>query len=428
VSPARQDLDREFAEETNRLIAERLPLLTLAFALVFGAAWIFEHRVHPNREVAYLVCYIGELATLGGAALLARQARWRSYSQTIAVAATIVLSAWIGLYHVHVGGEGEVLALALAYLVTGAMVLLPWTWEAQLLVAVSAVVIDATATALGVRSTTTLPINLLGLAAVCALSVAGSAFLSRHRRTQLSQAAELRAANAALAEANQSKNQFLASVSHELRTPLNIIVGYTDLLLEGHFGALPAEATDVLDRVARNGRSLVYLISDLLDFSRMEAGRLLVRLAPVELAPVFAEMVHFVESRIGSSPGVHFSMTHPGSLRVIADRERLEQILVNLLSNAAKFTPTGEIHLLTQPPCDNTVAIEVRDTGVGIDHADLAQIFEPFGQGEVGKRLGGVGIGLSLSSRLAHAMGGALTVSSEVGRGSTFVLRLPAAT
>src|SRR5262245_56151846 len=164
VSPALPDLDREFAEETNRLIAERLPLLALAFALVFGAAWIVEHQVQPTRDAAYFVSYAGELATLGSAVLLVRQARWRRYSQPIAVAATILLTAWVGLYYVRVGGEGELLALALAYLVTGAMVLVPCTWEAQLLVAVSAVVTDAVAAALGVRTATALPINLLGLA------------------------------------------------------------------------------------------------------------------------------------------------------------------------------------------------------------------------------------------------------------------------
>jgi signal transduction histidine kinase len=421
-----QDIERAFVEETNRLTAERLPVGALAFMLVFATSWIFEHRAHPERDVSFACMYGAEGIAVGAAVLLSRHSRSRPHIQMVAAITVVVLACCVGGYQILVQGEGEVLASALLYLVTGAMVMVPWGWQGQLPVALSAIVTYSVAMWLGVRTAVPQPINFLGLGAISALSVGGAAFLARHRLLLLRQAAELRAANAALAEANQTKNRFLAGVSHELRTPLNIIVGYTDLLLEGDFGRLPPDASDALRRVARSSHSVVYLINDLLDLSRVEAGHLTVHKGPVPLAEVFAEMSGFVEPRIDGKD-VKFQVQMPGALAVLADRDRLGQILINLLSNAAKFTAHGEIHLYAHPPADAMIAIEVRDTGVGIAPTELPRIFEPFSQGSAGKKLGGVGIGLSLSARLAQAMGGQLSVNSEIDRGSTFVLRLPAA-
>jgi signal transduction histidine kinase len=325
-----------------------------------------------------------------------------------------------------VHGEGEVLNMALLYLVTGTMVLVPWDWQGQLPVALSAVVFYGVAIACGVHSATPLAINLLGLGTISALAVGGAAFLAQQRRALWRQTAALRTANAALEEANRTKNQFIANVSHELRTPLNVIVGYTDLLRDGEFGALSADARETLERIAQNGRNLVYLVADLLDLARIEAGRLEVRLARVELTPVFAGMRSLVEPWL-SGKDVRFRTELADALGVTADRDRLEQILVNLLSNAVKFTQRGEILLRAQHTDGEAVTIEVCDTGIGIDAAELPTIFEPFAQGSGGKQAGGVGIGLSLSAALARAMGGDLTAHSEPGRGSTFVVRLPAA-
>jgi signal transduction histidine kinase len=331
----------------------------------------------------------------------------------------------VGSYHVLVRGEGEVLNMALLYLVTGTMVLIPWDWEGQLPVALSAMLSYGIAVASGAHYATTLAINLLGLGAISALSVGGAAFLAQQRRALWQQTAALRAANAALAEANRAKNEFIANVSHELRTPLGVIVGYTDLLLDDEFGTLSSETREALERIAHAGRNLVHRVADLLDLARIEAGRLEVRPGRVELAAVFADMTRVVEPWL-KGKDVRFHTQLSDAVGVTADRDRLEQILVNLLSNAAKFTERGEIRLRARRS-DDTVAIEVQDTGIGIDASDLATIFEPFGQGAGGKKFGGIGIGLSLSAVLARTMGGELTASSEVGRGSTFVVRLPAA-
>ena len=396
-----------------------------AFAVVFTIAGMLELSVHPERAAVYVAVFAAELLTVGAATLLCWQVRWRPQIQSVVVSAAITVVICVGIYHALVQGEAEVLVIALLYLVTGVLVLLPLGWQRQFLVALSALVVYAIDIAFGEHLETPLGLNFLGLGAICALSFAGSGFLMRQRWNAFCQASELRASNAALADANAAKNQFLAGVSHELRTPLNIIVGYTDLLIEGHFGLLPAEAVDALERIARKGGSLVYLINDLLDLSRMEAGRLLVRLEPVALGPVFAQMTEFMRSSLDSKD-VCFQATQSTALGVVADRHRLEQILVNLLSNALKFTEHGEIQLRAEAAAGSAVTIQVRDTGVGIASSELPRIFEPFRQGEVGRQRGGVGIGLSLSAQLAAAMGGELSVSSEVGRCSVFCLQLPA--
>lgn len=414
-----------FGAETNRLITDRLPIGAAAFAAVFAIAWIVEHRTHPERDGYFAAVYGLELLTAGAAVVLARRAGWSSRSRGLAVVLAVALIAQVGSYHVLVRGEGEVLNIALLYLVTGTMVLIPWDWQGQLPVALSAMLSYGIALACGARSATPLAINLLGLGAIGALSVGGAAFLAQQRRALWQQTAALRTANAALAEANRTKNQFIANVSHELRTPLSIIVGYTDLLLDDAFGTLSSETREALERVAHTGRNLVHLVADLLDLARIEAGRLEVRLDRVELAAVFADMTRVVEPWLRGKD-VRFHTQLSDAIGVTADRDRLEQILVNLLSNAAKFTEHGEIRLRARRS-DDTVAIEVQDTGCGIDSADLPAIFEPFAQGARGKQAGGAGIGLSLSAVLARTMGGELTASSKVGRGSTFVVRLPAA-
>ncbi|MGH3053719.1 MAG: sensor histidine kinase, partial [Gaiellaceae bacterium] len=386
-----------FAAETNRLIAERLPLGVVALVAVFAVAWIFEHRVHPDRDGYFAAFYAIEILTVCAAVLLSREAGWRAYSRTVAILTVVVLTAEVSGYHTSVAGEGEVLNMALLYLVTGTMVLIPWDWQGQLPVAASALFGYSIAISCGVRSATPLAINLLGLGTIGALSVAGAAFLAQQRRALWQQAVALREVNAALAEANRTKNQFIANVSHELRTPLNIIVGYTDLLRDGEFGTLSVEARATLDRMAQNGRSLVHLVADLLDLTRIEAGRLEVHPGPVELAAVFADMTPVVEPWL-SGKDVRFRCEGADAVGVTADRDRLEQILVNLLSNAAKFTERGEIVLRARRIDGTAIAIEVCDTGIGFDAGELPTIFEPFGQGAGGKKVGGVGIGLSLSA------------------------------
>jgi signal transduction histidine kinase len=270
------------------------------------------------------------------------------------------------------------------------------------------------------------PNSLLGLITISGASVAGAAFMASYRSRLMRQSTELRAANAALQKANEAKNQFLASVSHELRTPLNVIVGYTDLLAEGNFGDLPGEAQRAVERVGLSSRMLTYLINDLIDLARIETGHLTINPSRVPLDSVFETMRDLMRPRVAPT-NVELHVETPSDLAVFADRDRLEQILVNLLSNAVKFTEEGEITLRARIGKASAVAIEVQDTGPGIADSELPGLFEPFVQGAAGRQRGGVGIGLSVSMRLAKAMGGSLTVRSRTGEGSTFTLLLPAA-
>lgn len=426
-------LQEIFEADANRRIAERLPMAGFAFALVLGLAWIFEHRSFPERDRVYALLYGIELLIIALGAWLVRPHRMQDRARVVAIVATTALVVCITLYHIIVRSSGDVLALALLYVLVGSMVAIPWGWKGQVFVSAAAVGGFVLTLALGARPLIPPSMHLLGLVTMGVLVVLGAGFLESQRQALYQQAAELRHSNQALAHANEAlkqanaaKNEFLASVSHELRTPLNIITGYVDLLGDGTFGPLPPEAKDTVDRIARTCRTLVFLISDLLDLSRIEAGRLTIKTTRVALDPLFAEMRSYVEPRIADKP-IRFEVAACPGLFVLADRHRLEQILLNLLSNAAKFTERGTIGLRAEPGPNGRVHILVEDTGPGIRTEELPHLFEPFRQGSAGQQAGGVGIGLALSARLATAMQGELTVTSTVGVGSTFVVSLPAA-
>ena len=228
--------------------------------------------------------------------------------------------------------------------------------------------------------------------------------------------------------ANRAKSEFLAAMSHELRTPLNAIGGYTDLLLLGVAGSVDPEKREYLDRIRRSQQHLLGIINDLLNFTRLEAGRVSFELQPMSLGEAIRQVLPMIEPQ-ANQRGLRVSVAPGRDEFANADASKVEQILINLLSNAVKFTePGGEI-TLTQFHDDRWSGVRVRDTGIGISHSKLEAVFEPFVQ--VGRTLNstheGTGLGLSISRELARAMGGDLTVESEHGAGSTFTLQLPCA-
>lgn len=235
----------------------------------------------------------------------------------------------------------------------------------------------------------------------------------------------VQAANAELRRVSTLKDTFLASVSHDLRTPLNVIVGYAQLAREGVFGTPPAELDGILERIVLGAREQLALVEDLLDLSRIELDRLAVRPATVPLAPLFTEL-DFALARMVKDGAVRAVVREPGALGVHADPDRLRQICLNLLGNAAKFTHEGSVEL--DAVADGSVVrISVRDTGPGIAPDDLARIFEPFQQAAGPDARLGAGLGLAICRRLATLMHGTLDVESTVGRGSVFRLTLPLA-
>jgi PAS domain S-box-containing protein len=234
---------------------------------------------------------------------------------------------------------------------------------------------------------------------------------------------------AASDEANRAKSEFLAAMSHELRTPLNAIGGYTDLLTMGVRGSVTKEQLDDLQRIKRSQQHLLGIINDILNFSRMEAGQITYEYSTVSLSSAIESVGHMIEPQAAAKNVKLTVQSSPPDVVAWADKSKVEQILLNLLSNAVKFTSEGAVTLDCALHDEQGVEITVTDTGVGIPSDQLERIFEPFVQ--VGPsntlRHQGTGLGLAISRDLARAMGGDISVSSEIGKGSQFRLTLPRA-
>jgi signal transduction histidine kinase len=229
--------------------------------------------------------------------------------------------------------------------------------------------------------------------------------------------------------ANRAKSDFLAVMSHELRTPLNAIGGYAQLLEMGIHGPVSDAQRDALGRINRSQAHLLSLINDVLNFAKIDAGQVEFHLTDVPLDDVMSELEAIVAPQVRAKEQRLEMPECDGDLRVRADRDKLRQILLNLVSNAVKFTPAGGRILLDCARAGDRLRIRVSDTGIGIPEDRMRSIFEPFVQ--AGRALNrtheGVGLGLAISRDLARAMGGDVTVQSEVGRGSVFSVTLPQA-
>jgi signal transduction histidine kinase len=229
-----------------------------------------------------------------------------------------------------------------------------------------------------------------------------------------------------LALASQHKSQFLANMSHELRTPLNAILGYSELLVDGIYGEVPARAMGVLERVQNNGRHLLALINDVLDLSKIEAGQLVLTLEDYALPDVVQSVVSATEG-LASTKGLKMSATVATGLPTgHGDARRLSQVLLNLVGNAVKFTDEGEIAIGALAE-DGHFVLTVRDTGPGIAPEDQDKIFGEFQQVDNSntRKKGGTGLGLAISKRMVEMQGGSITVESELGHGATFRVALP---
>ncbi|HEX2077081.1 MAG TPA: MEDS domain-containing protein [Longimicrobium sp.] len=256
--------------------------------------------------------------------------------------------------------------------------------------------------------------------------VLGGSSMPHKVEWMVSQLKRARASEQALQEASQEKSNFMATMSHELRTPLNAIIGYADLLDAELAGPLAPGQKDQVERIDANARHLLELIEGILTFSRTEAGQEEVDLRPVDVAALVRETAALFEPLAAAKP-LRFSVAAPaGPVEVVTDAGRVRQVLLNLLTNAVKFTDQGEIELAAEAAEDG-VAIRVRDTGIGIADEERERIFQPFRQLRAGttRQAGGTGLGLTVSQRLARLLGGEITVQSVPGAGSTFSLWLP---
>ena len=236
---------------------------------------------------------------------------------------------------------------------------------------------------------------------------------------------ELHRRQIALEQAMGARNRFYASMSHELRTPINAVIGYSTLMLDNIYGPLNAKQKEGLQRTLKAARHLLELVNDVLDLSKIEAGKIELTLQPV-MFPSLIEDLFVTVRPLADEYGSNLALEMDGEpFNIVSDPRRVRQILLNLLSNAIKFGEGKPIRVVCKQDANRGVEIEVVDEGVGIAKDDISRIFEEFVQVSESKQPG-TGLGLPISRRLAQLLDGSLSVHSEPGRGSAFRLTLPA--
>ncbi len=239
-------------------------------------------------------------------------------------------------------------------------------------------------------------------------------------------AEQLEQANIHLQEVDRLKSVFLASMSHELRTPLNSIIGFTGIILQGMSGEVNEEQRKQLTMVKNSASHLLSLINDVLDISRIEAGKVELTVEEFSLNDVVREVVETLSSA-ASEKGLELLTEVPEGITLSSDRRRIKQVLMNLASNAVKFTDQGSVKIAARVPGDGNLEIRVVDTGIGIKQEDMDKLFQPFQRIDVSltERYEGTGLGLYLSKKLLALLGGDIWAESEYGRGSEFAFTIP---
>ncbi|HTP45580.1 MAG TPA: ATP-binding protein, partial [Casimicrobiaceae bacterium] len=238
---------------------------------------------------------------------------------------------------------------------------------------------------------------------------------------------EIREKSQQLEVANKHKSEFLANMSHELRTPLNAIIGFSEVLIERLFGDLNEKQADYLNDIHSSGKHLLTLINDILDLSKVEAGRMELEVSTFDLASAVSNAMTLVRER-AQRHGIALGQQVDAKLdNITADERKFKQILLNLLSNAVKFTPDGGRIDVSAQREDSNAVISVHDTGIGIAHEDQATVFEEFRQvgRDYTKKQEGSGLGLTLTKKFVELHGGRIWLESEPGRGSTFTFTIP---
>ncbi len=229
-------------------------------------------------------------------------------------------------------------------------------------------------------------------------------------------------------EANEFKSQLIARISHELRTPLGALMGMSEMLYQNVYGPLNPEQQDILHRIINNSQALQHVFSELLDQSQIDSGQLRLKgepFSPRELIDRVYSQCSLLAERKGLALVVEVHASLPDT--IIGDRERIEQILSNLVVNAIKFTRAGEVHICARKEEDDCWMFQVKDTGIGISEETQTFVFEPFRRADetTSREFGGVGLGLSIVRQLVTAMDGKIHLESKVGHGSTFTVILP---
>jgi signal transduction histidine kinase len=258
------------------------------------------------------------------------------------------------------------------------------------------------------------------LAAMAARKVSQYAMELRNKNEQLARALE------AARSATEAKSRFLASVSHELRTPLNGIIGFSELMHDGKLGSVTIEHQEVLSDILTSARHLLQLINDILDLSKVEAGRMEFRPEPCRILTLVYE-VRDVVRPLAERKLIDLTISVPNDLTAVIDPSRFKQVLYNYLSNAVKFTPpSGKVEVRVAREEGSCFRLEVEDTGIGIPADEIPKLFQEFQQLPNSRRADqGTGLGLALTRHIVEAQGGSVTVRSVPGSGSVFTALLP---
>jgi len=231
-----------------------------------------------------------------------------------------------------------------------------------------------------------------------------------------------------LQKASRLKSEFLASMSHELRTPINVILGYTSLMRERIYGALTDRQDEALTKTYQTSQHLLELINDILDLSKIEAGKMPLHLESVFIPEIIAEISESVQPMLRVKKLAYEAHVDNSMPAIRTDRTKVKQVLLNLLSNAIKFTQEGGVTVTAESLHDaSVIRLTVRDTGIGIKPEHLDAIFEDFRQLDAShtRQYGGTGLGLSITRKLVSLLGGAVSVESEFGAGTRFTIDLP---
>jgi signal transduction histidine kinase len=404
-----------YRRETRELIAQRLPISIAIFLAFMAVAYAIEWLYFPERWLPLSLCYGGFLVACAAGQLLVERRRELALSLSVAlsVALAFLLTAYLGLVH----RNAELCLLGLIGFLTGVVVQFPWGMAYQGVVVIGVLLAHVLSLLVPMDGSLPIPYGSFALITHASMTILGAQLLDRYRFSAFREAAESTRANA-------TKSEFLATVSHELRTPLNIILGYTDLLLEGAFDNEP-DQRDALQRVREQSRQLLDLIQAMLDLNRLEAGGIQLVVETFAVAELFDHLRRNVPTNWAKT-GVrlHWEDAVPEAT-MHSDRGKLESILRNLIHNALKYTESGEVKVSAERDGGRRLRFTVSDTGQGIAAEDLPRIFEMFGQGSGPPRGGGVGLGLYIVSQLAAALGGEVAVDSRLGTGSRFTVTVP---
>jgi signal transduction histidine kinase len=240
--------------------------------------------------------------------------------------------------------------------------------------------------------------------------------------------AELAISKQQVEHASRLKSEFISTMSHELRTPLNAIIGFSELLVDKKVGPINTRQEQYLDDILKSGNHLLRLINDILDLSKIEAGKLEILFEPCGVKEVMEEVCSVIKS-LADAKGIALAVSIASEVGTIeADRIKLKQILYNLLSNAIKFTDRhGRVDIIVEPTAGHDIAIKIRDTGIGMSVEGIRKLFSPFLQLDNGRaeKQQGTGLGLVLTRKFIELHGGSISVDSEVGKGTVFTVLLP---